>query len=99
MTAPRRRATGPPHGTAPPAEQPLAVVQAFAMLARIHDTHTRLDENISALRAEVAALNLPASRRLPPRPTARHATAGRLSCRGHQPRRTARQCPRPRRRQ
>jgi hypothetical protein len=99
MAAPRRRATGPQQGTAPPAGHPLAVAQAFAMLARIHDTLTRLDENISALRAEVAALNLPDSRRPPPRPAARHAPAARLSCRGHQPRRTARQYPRPWRQQ
>ena len=98
MTAPRRRATGPQQGAAPHG-QPPAIAQAFATLDSIHDALTRLDDNISALRAEVAALSTPASRHPAPPPAARHATAARLSCRGHQPRRTARQCPRPRRRQ
>jgi hypothetical protein len=99
MAAPRRRATGPQQGTAPPAGQPPAIAKALAMLARIHDAITRLDNNVSALRAEVTAAGPLASRRPAPRPAARHAPAARLSCRGHQPRRTARQCPRPRRRQ
>jgi hypothetical protein len=86
-----RRATGPQQVPAP-----RAVAQAFTMLARIHDALTRLDDNVSALRAEVAALGPPASRRPAPWPAARHVPATRLSCRGRQPRRTARQCPRPR---
>jgi hypothetical protein len=85
-----RRATGPQQVPAP-----RAVAQAFTMLARIHDALTRRDDNVSALRAEVAALSPPARRR----PAPRHAPAARLSRRDHQPRRTARRCPRPRRRQ
>ena len=92
MAAPRRRAPGPQQSTAPP-----AVAQVIALLARIDDALTRLDDNVSALRAEAAVLSLSATRRPAPRPAARHAPAARLSCRGHQPRRTARQCPRPRR--
>lgn len=88
-----RRATGPQQVPAP-----RAAAQAFTMLARIHDALTRLDDNVAALRAEVAALGPPASRPAP-WPAARHATAGRLSCRFHLPRRTARQCPRPWRQQ
>jgi hypothetical protein len=89
-------ATGPQQGTAPAAGQPPVVAYVIAMLDRIHDALARLEDNVSALRAEVAVLDPPASRRPAPRPAARHAPATRLTCRGHQPRRTARQCPRPR---